>query len=84
MLPVHFSVRCRYFLALLDIFNRLGGRDPTLRVDVIHGGHYIVAGAIGLSVGTELIPTEAVLSRQARRIQELARRFLTAVDNGRK
>jgi hypothetical protein len=27
MLPVHLSVRCRYFLALLDIFNRLGGRD---------------------------------------------------------
>jgi len=30
-----------------------------------------------------LIPTEAIVLRQARRIQELARRFLTAVDKGR-
>jgi 2-dehydro-3-deoxyphosphogluconate aldolase/(4S)-4-hydroxy-2-oxoglutarate aldolase len=45
--------------------------------------NYIVAGAAALSVGEELIPTEAILSRQTRRIQELARRFLTAVDNGR-
>jgi 2-dehydro-3-deoxyphosphogluconate aldolase / (4S)-4-hydroxy-2-oxoglutarate aldolase len=52
-------------------------------VNQITALNYIVAGAIGLSVGTELIPTEAVHSRQARRIQELARRFLTAVDNGR-
>jgi 2-dehydro-3-deoxyphosphogluconate aldolase / (4S)-4-hydroxy-2-oxoglutarate aldolase len=45
--------------------------------------NYIAAGAAALGVGQELIPTEAILQRQARRIQELARRFLTAVDNGR-
>jgi 2-dehydro-3-deoxyphosphogluconate aldolase / (4S)-4-hydroxy-2-oxoglutarate aldolase len=45
--------------------------------------NYILAGATALSAGKELIPTEAVLLRQTRRIQELARRFLTAVDNGR-
>ena len=45
--------------------------------------NYVMAGAAALSVGKELIPTEAVLHRQGRRIQELARRFLTAIDNGR-
>jgi 2-dehydro-3-deoxyphosphogluconate aldolase/(4S)-4-hydroxy-2-oxoglutarate aldolase len=45
--------------------------------------NYIMAGAIGLSVSKELIPMEAILLRQTRRIQDLARRFLTAVDNGR-
>ena len=52
-------------------------------VNQITALNYIVAGAIGLSVGTELIPTEAIVLRETRRIQELARRFLTAVDNGR-
>jgi 2-dehydro-3-deoxyphosphogluconate aldolase / (4S)-4-hydroxy-2-oxoglutarate aldolase len=45
--------------------------------------NYIMAGAAALGVGQELIPTEAVQLRQARRIQELSRRFLAAVDNGR-
>jgi 2-dehydro-3-deoxyphosphogluconate aldolase/(4S)-4-hydroxy-2-oxoglutarate aldolase len=45
--------------------------------------NYITAGAAALGVGHELIPTEAILMRQTGRIQELARRFLTAVDNGR-
>jgi 2-dehydro-3-deoxyphosphogluconate aldolase / (4S)-4-hydroxy-2-oxoglutarate aldolase len=45
--------------------------------------NYIMAGVAALSVGGELIPGEAILLRQGRRIQELARRFLTAVDNGR-
>jgi 2-dehydro-3-deoxyphosphogluconate aldolase / (4S)-4-hydroxy-2-oxoglutarate aldolase len=52
-------------------------------VNQVTAQNYVVAGAIGLSVGKELIPTEAVALRQSRRIQELARRFLTAVDNGR-
>ena len=52
-------------------------------VNQITAQNYIVAGAIGLSVGKELIPAEAIALRQNRRIQELARRFLTAVDNGR-
>ncbi len=45
--------------------------------------NYVKAGVSALSVGKELIPTEAIVLRQARRIQELARRLLTAVDNGR-
>jgi 2-dehydro-3-deoxyphosphogluconate aldolase/(4S)-4-hydroxy-2-oxoglutarate aldolase len=45
--------------------------------------NYVTAGVAALSVGKELIPTEAIVLRQARRIQELARRFLAAVDNGR-
>jgi 2-dehydro-3-deoxyphosphogluconate aldolase/(4S)-4-hydroxy-2-oxoglutarate aldolase len=52
-------------------------------VNQVTAQNYILAGAIALSVGKELIPTEAILLRQTRRIQELARRFLTAVDNGR-
>ena len=44
---------------------------------------YIMAGALGLSIGKELLPTEAVRLRQTGRIQELARRFLLAVDKGR-
>ena len=45
--------------------------------------NYVKAGVAGLSVGEELIQTEAIVLRQTRRIQELARRFLTAVDSGR-
>jgi 2-dehydro-3-deoxyphosphogluconate aldolase/(4S)-4-hydroxy-2-oxoglutarate aldolase len=45
--------------------------------------NYVMAGVAGLSVGEELIPKEAIVLRQARRIQELARRFLTAVQTGR-
>jgi len=45
--------------------------------------NYIKAGAAALSVSGELIPPDAIHLRQTRRIQELARRFLTAVDNGR-
>lgn len=52
-------------------------------VNQITARNYIVAGAMGLSVGKELIPAEAIPFRQARRIQELARRFLIAVDKGR-
>jgi 2-dehydro-3-deoxyphosphogluconate aldolase/(4S)-4-hydroxy-2-oxoglutarate aldolase len=44
---------------------------------------YVMAGASALGIGQELIPTEAILLRQKRRIQELARRFLAAVDKGR-
>jgi 2-dehydro-3-deoxyphosphogluconate aldolase/(4S)-4-hydroxy-2-oxoglutarate aldolase len=41
------------------------------------------AGATALGVGRDLIPAEAVRLRQAHRIQELARRFLSFVDSGR-
>ena len=37
--------------------------------------HYILSGATAIGVGTELIPTEAIERRQAKRIRELALRF---------
>jgi 2-dehydro-3-deoxyphosphogluconate aldolase / (4S)-4-hydroxy-2-oxoglutarate aldolase len=43
----------------------------------------VSAGATALGVGRDLIPAEAVRLRQANRIQELARRFLSFVDSGR-
>jgi 2-dehydro-3-deoxyphosphogluconate aldolase / (4S)-4-hydroxy-2-oxoglutarate aldolase len=45
--------------------------------------NFIVAGAVALGVGRELVPPEAVLRRQKDRIGELARRFLGFVRNGR-
>jgi len=45
--------------------------------------NFIAAGATALGVGRDLIPAEAIRLRQAQRIQELARRFLGSVDNGR-
>jgi 2-dehydro-3-deoxyphosphogluconate aldolase/(4S)-4-hydroxy-2-oxoglutarate aldolase len=44
---------------------------------------FIKAGATALGVGRDLIPLEAVHSRQAQRIQEMARRFLSSVSSGR-
>jgi len=44
---------------------------------------FITAGATALGVGRDLIPAEAIRLRQGQRIQELARRFLSAVDSGR-
>jgi 2-dehydro-3-deoxyphosphogluconate aldolase/(4S)-4-hydroxy-2-oxoglutarate aldolase len=52
-------------------------------VNQITALNYAKAGVAALSVGSELAPTEAIYSRQSRRIQELAQRFLTAVDKGR-
>jgi 2-dehydro-3-deoxyphosphogluconate aldolase/(4S)-4-hydroxy-2-oxoglutarate aldolase len=45
--------------------------------------NFIRAGATALSVDKELIPGEAIWLRQTNRIQELARRFLSSVHNGR-
>jgi len=44
---------------------------------------YILAGAIAIGVGTELIPTEAIEKRQTARIKELARRFTRLVNEAR-
>ncbi len=44
---------------------------------------FILAGAIALGVGRELIPNEAIRLRQSDRIGELARRFLGFVKSGR-
>ena len=43
----------------------------------------VAAGATALGVGRDLIPAEAIRLRQSARIQELARRFLSFVDDGR-
>jgi 2-dehydro-3-deoxyphosphogluconate aldolase / (4S)-4-hydroxy-2-oxoglutarate aldolase len=44
---------------------------------------FIKAGATALGVGKDLTPDEAIWLRQTNRIQELARRFLSCVRNGR-
>ena len=43
----------------------------------------VAAGATALGIGRDLLPADAIRLREARRIQELARRFLSFVDNGR-
>jgi len=45
--------------------------------------NFILAGASAIGVGNELIPTEAIERRQAKRIRELARRFLGFVKEAR-
>jgi 2-dehydro-3-deoxyphosphogluconate aldolase/(4S)-4-hydroxy-2-oxoglutarate aldolase len=44
---------------------------------------FVIAGAIGLGIGGELIPGDAVRLRQTERIGELARRFVGFVKSGR-
>jgi 2-dehydro-3-deoxyphosphogluconate aldolase/(4S)-4-hydroxy-2-oxoglutarate aldolase len=44
---------------------------------------FILAGAVALGIGTELIPRESIRMRQADRIGELARRFIGFVSNAR-
>jgi 2-dehydro-3-deoxyphosphogluconate aldolase / (4S)-4-hydroxy-2-oxoglutarate aldolase len=45
--------------------------------------NFIIAGATAIGVGGELIPAEAIERRQAKRIHELAGRFLGFVREGR-
>ena len=66
-------------------------RGPFPQVPLIAAGgvnqltalNFILAGATALGVGRELIPSEAIRLRQAERINELARRFVSFVNNGR-
>jgi 2-dehydro-3-deoxyphosphogluconate aldolase/(4S)-4-hydroxy-2-oxoglutarate aldolase len=66
-------------------------RGPLPQVPLIAAGgvnqltalNFILAGATALGVGRELIPSEAIRLRQAERINELARRFVSFVNNGR-
>jgi 2-dehydro-3-deoxyphosphogluconate aldolase / (4S)-4-hydroxy-2-oxoglutarate aldolase len=44
---------------------------------------FILAGAVALGIGSELIPREAIRMRQADRIAELARRFASFVSTAR-
>jgi 2-dehydro-3-deoxyphosphogluconate aldolase/(4S)-4-hydroxy-2-oxoglutarate aldolase len=44
---------------------------------------FIVAGAVALGIGAELIPREAIRMRQSDRIGELARRFIGFVNSAR-
>jgi 2-dehydro-3-deoxyphosphogluconate aldolase/(4S)-4-hydroxy-2-oxoglutarate aldolase len=44
---------------------------------------FILAGAVGLGIGAELIPREAIRRRQPDRIAELARRFTGFVSSAR-
>ena len=52
-------------------------------VDQQSASKLILAGAIALGVGRELIPREAIRLRQSARIGELARRFLDFVKSGK-
>jgi 2-dehydro-3-deoxyphosphogluconate aldolase/(4S)-4-hydroxy-2-oxoglutarate aldolase len=52
-------------------------------VDQQTASKMIEAGAIGLGVGRELIPRDAVRQHQSARIGELARRFLDFVKSGK-
>lgn len=52
-------------------------------VDQLTVSNFILAGAIGVGIGAELIPGEAVRNRQPERIAELARRFLSFVAKAR-
>jgi 2-dehydro-3-deoxyphosphogluconate aldolase / (4S)-4-hydroxy-2-oxoglutarate aldolase len=44
---------------------------------------FLLAGAVALGIGGELIPREAIRRRQPERIAELARRFTNAVSSAR-
>jgi 2-dehydro-3-deoxyphosphogluconate aldolase/(4S)-4-hydroxy-2-oxoglutarate aldolase len=48
-----------------------------------NASNFILAGAIALGVGRELIPAEAIRLRQPDRIGELARGFASLVRSGR-
>lgn len=52
-------------------------------VDQQNASKLIIAGAVAIGVGRELIPREAVRLRQSARIGELARRFLDFVKSGK-
>lgn len=66
-------------------------RVPLPQVPLIAAGgvnqqtarNFIVAGAVALGIGRELIPKDALQQRQEGRIRELARRFLGFVQTAR-
>jgi 2-dehydro-3-deoxyphosphogluconate aldolase/(4S)-4-hydroxy-2-oxoglutarate aldolase len=52
-------------------------------VNQLNASNFILAGAVALGVGRELIPSDAIRRRQEDRIGELARRFRGFVKAGR-
>lgn len=66
-------------------------RGPLPQVPLIAAGgvnqqtatNFILAGAVALGIGRELIPKDALQQRQEGRIRELARRFLSFVQTAR-
>ena len=70
-------------------FNALNASLPQIPlieaggVDQQTAAGYILSGATAIGVGTELIPSEAIARRQAKRIQELARRYTRIVKEAR-
>jgi 2-dehydro-3-deoxyphosphogluconate aldolase/(4S)-4-hydroxy-2-oxoglutarate aldolase len=52
-------------------------------VNQVNAGDFIDAGALAVGIGTELIPRQALESRNAGWITELARRFLAIVKDAR-
>ena len=52
-------------------------------VNQVNAEDFILGGAAALGIGTELIPREAVETRNAGWISELARRFIGIVRNAR-
>ncbi len=52
-------------------------------VNQLNACNFIMAGAVALGIGGELIPREAIRRRQPDRIGELARRFKNAVSSAR-
>jgi len=52
-------------------------------INQLTAANMIVAGAVAIGVGTELIPTDAIKLRKADRIRELAMRFSGFVKDGR-
>ena len=80
--PCHSMGGARYIRALRGPFPEIpmvasGG------VNQINAGDFIESGAVALGIGTELIPREAVESRNSGWITELARRFLKIVKDAR-
>lgn len=52
-------------------------------IDQQTASNYILAGAVALGIGRDLIPAEAIRRRQEGRIHELARRFVAFVKSAR-
>jgi 2-dehydro-3-deoxyphosphogluconate aldolase/(4S)-4-hydroxy-2-oxoglutarate aldolase len=81
--PCHSMGGARYIQALHAPFPQIplvasGG------VNQLNAADFITSGAVALGIGTELIPREAVESRNKGWIAELARRFLKIVSAARK